>query len=81
MNMELAAAKGKLADLTLQIVEAEMAVEEERRHMREATGAMITTRGLDSARIAFLAARLVKAIEDLKLLVAEAKAIREEYNL
>jgi hypothetical protein len=81
MNLELAAAKGKMADLKPRITEAEMAIEEERRHLREATGALIGTRGLDSTRILFLASRLVKAIEDLKALDAEASAIREEYNL
>ncbi len=81
MNSELAIAKGKLRDLELQTEQARMAVEEERRHLREATGVMISTRELDSTRIAFLAARLVKAIEDLKALHREAAAIREEYNL
>jgi hypothetical protein len=81
MNQELAAAKGNLADLKLRIEEAVMAIDEERRHLREITGAMIPARDLDPVRIIFLSSRLVKAIEDLRVLEAKAKAIREEYNL
>jgi TATA-binding protein-associated factor Taf7 len=81
MNLEVAAAKGELADLTLKIVEAEMGIEEERRHLREATGPVVTTRGLDAVRITFLVARLVAEIEKLKLLDARARELREGYGI
>jgi hypothetical protein len=81
MNLELAAAKGQLRELELQEEQAKMAVEEERRHLREATGPMIATHSLDSTRIAFLAARLINAIEDLKRIGNDMATIREGYNL
>lgn len=81
MNQELAAAKGELADLALQILQAEMGVEEERRHLREATGALVATRDLDSVRITFLTARLVNEIEKLKRLNTRACELREGYGL
>jgi len=81
MNQELAVAKGKYAELKLQAAEAEMAVEEERRTLREATGPVTATRSLDPSRIVFLSARLVKAIHDLRRIDTEMATLREGYNL
>lgn len=81
MNQELAIAKGELRDLELQAQTAEMAVEEERRHLREITGPIIDTRGLDPVRIAFLSARLISAISGLRKIDARIQTLRQEYGL
>ncbi len=81
MNAELAIAKGKLRDLELQAEQARMAVEEERRHLREATGPIVATHDLDPTRITFLAARLVKAVSDLRHIRGEMRLLHEEYSL
>ena len=88
MNQEQAIAKGRLAELKLQAAEAEMAVSEERATLRELVGPLTVTKGLDDAsfdrlvaRIVFLSARLVKALQNLHGLEAEMSTLREEYNL
>ncbi|MHC1726517.1 MAG: hypothetical protein AB9866_10985 [Syntrophobacteraceae bacterium] len=81
MNPELAMAKCRFEELKLQARELQMEAEEARRDLREATAPFVLNEDLDTARVIFHSARLVKAIENLRGHQAEMLRLRKEYNL
>jgi hypothetical protein len=81
MNMELAAAKGNLAELKQRLAEANLAVEEERRHLREITGPLVKPDDLNAERITYVAARLVQEVCARNAIRSEMATLQEEFGL
>ena len=81
MSTERIMAQGRLRELEIETTQKRVAIEEARRSIREATAIYVAPEDIDSARIVFGAAQLVKAVEDYRRIASEIAGIRKDYGL
>ena len=81
MNPELAVAKCKFEELKSKVFELNMAIDDARAQQRMVTAPLVANREIDTTRLLYLDAQLVKLVHDLREAEAQMARLQQEYNL